>query len=211
MYPTTFNKPIALIGYSGHSYVVKDIFDSMGARVTAFCERNAQVADPFKLQYLGNEREENVVQQLKEYEYFVSIGENSLRKKVSAYLLKEVGRPLIAVDASAVVSQYAKLLDGVMVAPRAVINALAVVREGVICNTGSIVEHECSIGAFSHIAPGAVLCGNVIVGEETLIGANAVVRPGIRIGSRVRIGAGAVITKDVADGHTVIGHSHRLL
>jgi maltose O-acetyltransferase len=29
--------------------------------------------------------------------------------------------------------------------------------------------------------------------------------PGIRIGNNVRVGAGAVVTRDVADGLTVIG------
>jgi acetyltransferase-like isoleucine patch superfamily enzyme len=50
-----------------------------------------------------------------------------------------------------------------------------------------------------------VLAGNVYVGECTHIGIGASVLPGIRIGKNCIVGAGAVVTKDVADGTTVVG------
>ena len=69
-------------------------------------------------------------------------------------------------------------------------------------NTGAIVEHDCTVGAYSHMAPGAVLCGAVQVGEGVLVGANATVLPGVRIGAGARVGAGAVVKNDLADGAT---------
>lgn len=211
MCPIISDKPIALIGYSGHAYVVKEIFDSMGFGVTAYCEQHPVLRNPYNLTYLGNEREQAVLEQLKSYAYFVAIGDNGLRAKITQSLKAALGDPAVAVHTSAIISTTARLSAGVMVGPRAVVNAQAVIEEGVICNTGSIIEHECQVAAFAHIAPGAVLCGGVSVGKQTLIGANAVIRPGVRIGSCVRIGAGAVIVKDVADGQTVIGNNHRLL
>ena len=206
-----FDKPVALIGYSGHAYVVKEIFDSMGARVAAFCEHRPDVPNPFCLQYLGWEGDEQVVQRLNAFAWFVALGDNGLRAKISHSLEQQLGKAVQALHASATISPTATLAPGVMVAPRVVINAMAAVAEGVICNTGAIVEHECTVGAYVHLAPGAVLCGGVQVGALTLIGANAVVLPGIKIGKRARIGAGAVIVKDVADGQTVVGNRHRLL
>ena len=205
------NKSIVLIGYSGHAYVVKEIFDRMGERVAAYCEYRADAPNPFSLQYLGWEGDEQVLEQLKTFNWFVALGENSIRAKISRSLKVHLGEPLQAIHPSATISRYATLAPGVMVAPRVVINAMAEVQEGVICNTGAIVEHECTVGAYAHLAPGAVLCGGAQVGELTLIGANAVILPGITIGRRVRIGAGAVIIKDVADGQTVVGNRHRLL
>lgn len=38
------------------------------------------------------------------------------------------------------------------------------------------------------------------------IGANATILPGVKIGSGAMIGAGAVVTKDVATGKTVVGN-----
>lgn len=211
MYPQASPKPLALIGYSGHAYVVKEVFDSMGISVTAYCELQEALQNPYGLQYLGSEQEQGVLEQLKAYRWFVAVGDNKLRARISRYLGQLPGAPAQALDASAIISSTAQLAAGVMVAPRAVINAQAVLEEGVICNTGAIIEHECRVGAFAHIAPGAVLCGGVRVGSGSLIGASAVVRPGITIGSGACIGAGAVIVKDVADGHTVVGSNHRRL
>lgn len=43
------------------------------------------------------------------------------------------------------------------------------------------------------------------------IGAGAVILPGLRIGRRAIVGAGAVVTKDVPDGATVVGNPARIL
>ena len=203
--------PVVLIGYSGHAFVVKEIFDSQQRQVHGYCEKHPAAANPYGLSYLGYERDTAVQERLRHYAYFVAIGDNSLRAGISCYLTALLGEAIQALDASALISATARLGAGVMVGPRVVINAQAVVAEGVICNTGAIIEHECRVGAYAHVAPGAVLCGGVTVGEQTLIGANAVVRPGIHIGKGVCIGAGAVIVKNVADGQTVIGSNHRLL
>jgi sugar O-acyltransferase (sialic acid O-acetyltransferase NeuD family) len=204
------HKPIALIGYSGHAYVVYDVLLRMGGRVTAYCEQQGQLPNPHQLHYLGSEWEEAVLAELRQYRYFVAIGDNALRRKISAHLQQHVGPPLRAVDPSACISPSARLGEGVLVGPRAVINAFARLEEGVICNTGAIIEHECQLGAYVHLAPGAVLCGNVRIGAGSLIGANAVIRPGISIGSGACIGAGAVIVKDVGEGEVVVGNGRVL-
>jgi len=43
------------------------------------------------------------------------------------------------------------------------------------------------------------------------IGAGAVILPGVRIGRWAVVGAGAVVTKDVPDGATVVGNPARIL
>ena len=85
------------------------------------------------------------------------------------------------------------------------VNPLANIQEGAICNTGCIIEHECVVGAWSHIGPGAILCGNVKVGEGTFIGAGAVIRQGIHIGENCIVGAGAVVVKNIPNGSVVAG------
>ena len=45
----------------------------------------------------------------------------------------------------------------------------------------------------------------VRIGDDVHIGANASILPGVTIGNNAVIGAGAVVTKDVAPGDTVIG------
>ena len=45
----------------------------------------------------------------------------------------------------------------------------------------------------------------VTVGKGTLFGVGACAIPGVRIGAQATVGAGAVVTRDVADGATALG------
>jgi len=204
-------KTICLIGYSGHSYVVYDCFFTQGQIVSAYTEREEKNLNPFSLKYLGDEGKTETMESLKAYDYFVAIGDNLLRRKITESLIKHNGNPIMALHKTAILSRSIQSGEGVMIGPRVIVNSFANIGNGVILNSGCIVEHESKIGDFSHIAPGAVLCGNVIIGENTLIGANAVVKPGIKIGSNVTVGAGAVVIKDIPDNSIFVGNPARKL
>ncbi len=49
-------------------------------------------------------------------------------------------------------------------------------------------------------------CLTTIVEDDVSIGANATILPGVRLGKGCIIGAGAVVTKDVRSGITVVGN-----
>ncbi|RZL99109.1 MAG: acetyltransferase [Pedobacter sp.] len=206
---TTFNKPVVIVGYSGHAYVIIDIFQKDNRIVTAYCDSEKKLTNPFHLNYLGRETE--VVDKLKNYDFFACVGHNGIREKIHNFLSEKLGDPINAIHPSAVISSSVQLGDGVMIAANATLNPLVEIGNGVICNTSTSIDHECFIGDFTHIAPGAVLCGNVRVGRSTFIGANAVVRQGITIGNNVTIGAGTVVIKDIPDNSTVIGNPGRAL
>ena len=206
---TTLKKPVAIIGYSGHAYVIIDIFLSAGRLVTAYCDSEEKSRNPYHLQYLGKESE--VIRKLKKYDFFTCVGHNGIREKIHMQLAEHLGNPINAIHPSAVISSSVSLGDGVMIAANATINPLVELGKGVICNTSSSIDHECIIGDFAHIAPGAVLCGNVKVGKGSFVGANAVIRQGITIGNNVMIGAGTVVIRDIPDNVTVVGNPQKVL
>ncbi len=49
-------------------------------------------------------------------------------------------------------------------------------------------------------------CLNVVIEDDVSIGANATVLPGVKLGKGCVVGAGAVVTKDVPAGVTVVGN-----
>ena len=50
-------KPVAVVGYSGHSYVIIDILLNAGRIVTAYCDAEQKEKNPYHLTYLGKESE----------------------------------------------------------------------------------------------------------------------------------------------------------
>ena len=201
---STLKKPVAIVGYSGHAFVIIDILLNAGRLVTAYCDQEEKDFNPYHLTYLGKESE--VVDKLKRFDFFACVGHNGIREKIHTNLSQYLGNPINAIHPSAVISASVKIGDGVMIAANATLNPLVQLGKGVICNTSTSIDHECVIGDFCHIAPGAVLCGNVEIGHGTFVGANSVIRQGIKIGHHVTIGAGTVVVKDVPDGATVIGN-----
>lgn len=199
-----------LIGYSGHSYVINGILNAQGIRVTGYCDNSEKQYNPLSIQYFGTETSSSGLEAIKRDGFFISVGNNGLRNKINGNLKRYDLFPINATHPTSVIDQTSSISTrGVMICTYVVINAFAKIGMGVICNTGSIIEHECVIGDFAHIGPGAILCGNVHVGENTMIGAGAVVREGIRIGKNVIVGAGSVVVNDIEDDRKVVGNPAR--
>ena len=83
-------------------------------------------------------------------------------------------------------------------------------------NLYSYVEHDCLIGDFVTFAPGVHCNGNVVVEDHAYIGTGAILRQGkpgdpLVIGRGAVVGMGAVVTKNVAPGTTVVGNPARVM
>ncbi|MDE2341745.1 MAG: acetyltransferase [Alphaproteobacteria bacterium] len=83
-------------------------------------------------------------------------------------------------------------------------------------NLYSYVEHDCIIGDFVTFAPGVKCNGNVIIEDDVYVGSGAVLRNGtpdnpLRIGAGAIIGMGAVVTRSIARGVTVVGNPARIM
>ena len=202
-------KPVVVVGYSGHSYVIIDILLNAGRIVTAYCDSDEKDKNPFNLRYLGKENE--VLDRLKIFDYFIGVGHNGIRRKIQRQLTEHLGKPINAIHPSAVISASVEMEHGIMISANATINPLVKLGQGVICNTSCSIDHESEVDDFAHIAPGAVLCGNVKIGAGTFVGANAVIKQGIIIGRNVTIGAGTVVIRDVPDNTMVVGNPQRIL
>ena len=196
-----------LVGYSGHAFVVANVLRTAGRTIVGYCDRERKALNPFGLTYFGPEDSSAGREQLEQADFFVAIGDNRIRTKVTERLVAE-GYQLAsaAVAPSSQVAELVTVASGTLIAPRATVNVLATIGRGGIINTAAVVEHECRLGDQVHIAPGAVLTGNVTVGTGAFIGAGAVVLPGIHIGEWAIIGAGAVVLHDVSPGLTVYGN-----
>lgn len=206
-------KDVIIIGYSGHALVVCDVFKSAGKQIVGYCDQVEAKANPYSLPYFGEETSSNGLEKLRNNEWFISIGNNQIRKRIFEELIgiQHLKKPVNAIHQTACIGSIAKIGRAVMIGANVTVNSQTQIQDGVILNTASIIEHECQIGNFSHIGPGAVLAGDVKVGAQSFIGANSVVKQGVTIGANVIVGAGSVIIKDIPDNAIVVGNPGRII
>lgn len=145
----------------------------------------------------------------KEIRLHLAIGNNNIRKMISANLGK-VNYYSVRHPAS-VLSTSANIGDGTFLAAQSVVAPDVKIGIHCIVNHSAVVDHDCIIGDFSHIAPQASLGGGASVGNGVLVGSGAVILPGVKVGDYAVIGAGAIVTKNVSASTTVVGNPARII
>jgi sugar O-acyltransferase (sialic acid O-acetyltransferase NeuD family) len=136
--------------------------------------------------------------------FHLAIGNSKTREKLVARL--KHANFFSVIHPSAVIAKTAQIGHGTFLAAQSVIAPDAKVGSHCIINHTAVVDHDCVVDDYTHIAPQSSLGGGVKVGKGVLIGAGAVVLPGVVIADYAVIGAGAVVTKYVAMGMTVVGN-----
>lgn len=192
------NRKLIIIGAGGHGKVAADIAELNGYSVNFLddskskCERVIGKTSDFE-KYIDD------------YDFFIAIGNNALRKKFFDELELKMANIITLVHPNAVVSKNVQIDKGSVVMAGAVVNVGSKIGKGCIVNTGSSVDHDCIISDFVHISVGSHLAGNVKIGTESFICAGAIVINNIVVSQNVTVGAGAVVINNILESGTYVG------
>ena len=193
-----------LYGASGHAKVIIEILEKNNIEVKGIFDDNESITSLFDYNVYSYPNGFDPLH----HEMIISIGNNSIRKKIAAEKDVNYGT---AIHPFTSISGRSQIGNGTVIMAGVVINSEAAIGKHCIVNTNASIDHECIVEDFVHISPNAALCGNVTVGEGTHIGAGTVVIPGVTIGKWCNIGAGSVVIRDVPDYTTAVGNPSRII
>lgn len=197
-------KDLIIIGASGHGKVVAEI-----AELTAQYNNIYFMDDFSDRKELNGYRNLGSVNQINKYkdkaDFFVAIGDNSVRKNKLEVLIKEDYTIPTLIHPDAVISNTACIGKGTVVMAGAIINACVKVEIGTIINTNSSIDHDSTIGKYTHISPGTTIAGSVIIGNEVWIGIHAAIINNINICNDAVVGAGSLVLEDIKECGTYVG------
>lgn len=146
----------------------------------------------------------------------IAIASSKVREKL-ALKLEQDGIHLWSVIADNVVlMDQAEIAEGCALSPFVTITSNIKIGKCFHANLYSYVEHDCVIGDFVTFAPGVKCNGNIHIQDHAYIGAGAVIKQGtpdqpLVIGCGAIVGMGAVVTKSVPAGVTVVGNPAHIL
>ena len=149
-------------------------------------------------------------------EAILAIGDGEIRQRLARQCEEAGVGFMLARAENAVILDEVQLGAGAVLCPFTMITSNVRIGLHFHSNIYSYVAHDCVIGDFVTFAPGVKCNGNVVIEDHAYIGTGAILRQGkpddpLVIGKGAVVGMGAVVTKSVAAGATVVGNPARPL
>jgi sugar O-acyltransferase (sialic acid O-acetyltransferase NeuD family) len=141
----------------------------------------------------------------------LAIANSVIREQLAKRCTSDNVRPWTVIPPNVLVMDEVQLGEGAILNPFVTLTSNIFIGRHFQANLYSYVAHDCQIGDYVTFAPGVKCNGNVVIEDHVYIGAGAIIKQGnpgrpLVIGSRAVIGMGAVVTKDVPPGQTVVGN-----
>lgn len=146
----------------------------------------------------------------------IAIANSAVREKLAARLRADGVREWSVRAANVVSMDAVELGEGALLCPFVTLTSNVRIGKHFHANNYSYVGHDCVIGDYVTFAPRVSCNGNVHIEDHAYIGTGAIIKQGtpdkpLVIGKGAIVGMGAVVTKDVPPGVTVVGNPARPL
>lgn len=138
----------------------------------------------------------------------IGIGSPAARLKVSRELLREFPEalwPPLVHPTARFDRDSTRIGPGVLVCAGVIGTVNLQLRAFSMVNLACTLGHEADLGEGCVLNPTVNISGGVVLEEGVLVGTGAQILQYLRVGKGATVGAGAVVTKDVAAGVTVVG------
>ena len=201
-------KSVVIVGAGRVAYSIANILRRQGTNVLGFTDivTPSEHVSGLHRSYLGPD-DVILSQDPTRCDLVLALSDVSFRKKPGIrkrFALHGFEVRSVLAD-GAIVDDTVTIGEGVVVFPRANINAYSTVGPLCVINSNASIDHDNVVGENVYISPSVTLAGSVEIGANVLLGTGAIVLPGRKVGPGAVIGAGAVVTKDVPAGQVWYG------
>ncbi len=146
----------------------------------------------------------------------IAIANSTVREKIALQLQHDHVLAWSIHANNCVIMDNVDVGEGALLSPFVTLTSNIRIGKHFQANLYSYVEHDCVIGDFVTFAPSVRCNGNIIIEDHAYIGTGAVIKQGtlqqpLVIGRGAIVGMGAVVTKSVPAGVTVVGNPARIL
>lgn len=137
--------------------------------------------------------------------FVAAIGDPETRLRVCTGLQSRGARFVTIVHPTVQLGLNARIGEGCVLAPFALVSVDAVVERFVAINHAGGVGHDVRVGEGSTISSYCDLMAGVEIGRCCYIGSHACILPGKKIGDYAKVGAGSSVVRNVKARVTVMG------
>lgn len=201
-------RDLVIVGAGGFGRHVHQIIEDINAdrscwSVLGFVDDFAEAPEIHGIPILGGLQ---WIQERSSVDVVVAIGSSRQRRAITSQLLGHHGiRFPSLIHPSAYVASRATIGEGVVVAALAAVNTDVQLGSHVHINLGVTIGHESILHDFVTVYPNASVAGQCVIEEDVEVGSGSIILQRLSVGREAVIGAGAVVTRPVNAGTTVVG------
>ena len=143
-------------------------------------------------------------------EFALAVGSPELKRRIVNILKSKGAKFATIVHPTAMLSEFAKCGEGLIMFPNSKISCNTIVGDFVTL-LATPIGHDTTIGDYTVISGGCNIVRNVKIGNDVFLAAGVCIAQDICIGDGAYLGLGSVVLKDVPAGATVFGNPARIL
>lgn len=201
---------LVVIGAGGHAVSVSNVAHSAGFEIKYYVDRKWDG----RILPGGNILDDiDSISNIDQYDFCIAIGDNAVREQVHSNLLNRYSTltfPAL-IHSSAIIADSVAVGDGTIVMPGVIVGPNTMIGKFCILNSGSSIDHECTMQDYSSLAPGAITGGSVSIGARSAISIGAVVKHGLTIGNDCVLGAHSYLNRDLRHNQLAYGSPARIV
>lgn len=191
---------IIIIGAGGFGREVyswlKDTFDNKQFKIKGFLTNipdHLNDFDDINVPILGDE---NTYKIDSEDKFIFAIGDIDAKKRIVTNLKNKGAKFLNLIHPTAVVAKSAKIGEGVVICPFALVSSHVQLDDFVTMNFYSSCGHDAKVGKYCILSPYATVNGFSILEDEVFLGSHATVTARRKVGYRAKVSANSAVMND---------------